>query len=203
MSEQPVKTYPTLGCCGIDCGLCPRYYTVGSSRCPGCCGPDFFTKHPSCSFITCCVKRKGLEACAQCDDFPCPKFDGWTEDREDVYDSFVTHRKAMPNLVLVQERGIEEFIRQQERRIELLKAMLLAFDDGRAKSFYCTVAALLPVADLEMSLDRARQQTGTVELGPDDMRTRAGVLRGLLDECATRRGIELRLRKKSKGQAGN
>jgi hypothetical protein len=27
-------THPTIGCCGIDCGLCPRYYTDGPSRCP-------------------------------------------------------------------------------------------------------------------------------------------------------------------------
>ena len=68
------KTYPTIGCCGLDCGLCPRFYTVGHSRCPGCAGPDFFNKHPSCSFITCCVKKKNLEVCAECSEFPCPKF---------------------------------------------------------------------------------------------------------------------------------
>jgi len=37
-------------------------------RCPGCCGPEFFNKHPSCSFITCCVKRNDLEVCAECDE---------------------------------------------------------------------------------------------------------------------------------------
>jgi hypothetical protein len=64
MSERPIKAYPTLGCCGLDCGLCSRYYTVGTSRCPGCCGPEFFDKMPSCAYITCCVKKKGLEVCA-------------------------------------------------------------------------------------------------------------------------------------------
>jgi len=24
--NRPVKTYPTIGACGLDCGLCPRYY---------------------------------------------------------------------------------------------------------------------------------------------------------------------------------
>ena len=77
MSERPVKAHPTLGCCGLDCGLCPRYYTVGASRCPGCCGPGFFEKHPSCGYITCCVKRKNLEVCSQCDEFPCSRFAPW------------------------------------------------------------------------------------------------------------------------------
>lgn len=38
------KKIYTLGCCGLDCGLCPRFYTEGSSRCPGCCGENFEKK---------------------------------------------------------------------------------------------------------------------------------------------------------------
>ena len=57
------KKYPTIGCCGIDCGLCPRYYTEGKSRCPGCFGPQFMDiMGQSCSFITCCVKNKNHKA---------------------------------------------------------------------------------------------------------------------------------------------
>jgi hypothetical protein len=73
-SKYLTKKYPTIGVCGLDCGLCPRYYTVGSSRCPGCGGPDFLNKHPSCSFITCCVKKKNHEVCAECSEFQCSKF---------------------------------------------------------------------------------------------------------------------------------
>src|SRR5512136_3302859 len=93
MKEHPVKTFPTIGCCGIDCGLCPRYYTTGSSRCPGCAGPDFFEKHPSCGHITCCVKTRKLEVCSQCDEFPCSRFESWADG-----DSFVTHQKTLFNL---------------------------------------------------------------------------------------------------------
>ncbi|TET26129.1 MAG: DUF3795 domain-containing protein, partial [Dehalococcoidia bacterium] len=55
MDKYPLKKYPIVGACGLNCGLCPRYYTQGTSRCPGCCGPDFWQKHPGCAFITCCV----------------------------------------------------------------------------------------------------------------------------------------------------
>ena len=34
-----------------------------------CAGPDFFNKHPSCSFITCYFKKKDLEVCAECFEF--------------------------------------------------------------------------------------------------------------------------------------
>ena len=101
-----VKTYPTIACCGIDCGLCPIHYTKGPSRCPGCCGPNFFHTHPSCSFITCCVKEKNLEVCAQCEEYPCPKFDS-----EGKFDSFVTHRKVFTNQKNIKEHSLEKFIK--------------------------------------------------------------------------------------------
>ena len=196
MNTYPVKAYPTIGCCGLDCGLCPRYYTTGSSRCPGCCGPDFFNKHPSCSFITCCVKKKNLEVCAECNEFPCSKFEGWTEGGEEVYDSFLTHRKAMPNLNFIKEHGLEQFARQQKKRMELLETMLQHFDEGRSKSFYCIATALLSTTDLETVLNEAGQETRAKKIGADDIKTKSRILRGLLSDLAVREGIELKLRKK-------
>ena len=197
MSERPVKTYPTIGCCGIDCGLCPRYYTVGSSKCPGCSGPDFFNKHPSCSYITCCVKKKNLEVCAQCDEFPCSKFDSWLVSGGE-YDSFVTHRKAHSNLVFIRKFGIEKFIEEQSKRIRLLEVMLENYDDGRSKSFYCIAAALLPTVDLERALKKAKQESVKEKIQPNDFKTEAKILRSFLEDSAVKNRIELRLRKKKK-----
>lgn len=39
-----MKKYETIGYCGIDCGLCPRYHTKGDSVCPGCGGLYFKEK---------------------------------------------------------------------------------------------------------------------------------------------------------------
>ncbi len=126
MKEHPVKTFPTIGCCGIDCGLCPRYHTAGSSRCPGCAGPDFFEKHPSCGYVTCCVKKKELEVCAQCDEFPCSKFESWLDNVEG-YDSFATHQKHSSKLEFIRTHGLERFLEQQTKRIGLLQTMLDEF----------------------------------------------------------------------------
>ncbi len=194
MGPHPIKTYPTLGCCGLDCGLCPRYYTIGSSRCPGCCGPDFFNKHPSCSFITCCVKKRNLEVCAECNEYPCSKFEGWTEDN--AYDSFLTHRKAMPNLNFIKERGIEEFIEQQKKRIELLEIMLKHFDEGRSKSFYCFAATLLPITDLDESLRNSEDKIKAEKIGAEDIKTKSKILKEFLNDFAARKGIDLKLRRK-------
>ena len=197
MGERPVKNYPTVGCCGLDCGLCPRYYTIGSSRCPGCCGPDFFNKHPSCSYITCCVKKKGLEVCAQCGEFPCSKFESCLENGGE-YDSFLTHKKAKPNLDFIRTYGLERFIGQQRKRVELLEKMLNHFDDGRSKSFYCIATTLLPIADLETSLEKTEQRLKADKIDLDDSRIKSKVLKDFLNESAARNEVELRLRKKGK-----
>lgn len=199
MGERPIKRYPTIGCCGLDCGLCPRYYTVGGSRCPGCCGPDFFNKHPSCSYITCCVKKKSLEVCAQCGEFPCSKFESWLVGGGE-YDSFLTHKKAHPNLSFILEHGIERFLEQQRERIRLLERMIKGFDDGRSKSFYCIAATLLPTQDLEMAMNRVEQKMREERIGEDDLKARSKALTEILKDLADRAGIELRLRKKAENK---
>jgi len=45
--KEKLKKFETIGCCGIDCGLCPRFHTTGTSACPGCGGLEFKEKHPS------------------------------------------------------------------------------------------------------------------------------------------------------------
>src|SRR3990170_2598077 len=195
MSETPVKNYPTIGCCGLDCGLCPRYYTVGSSRCPGCCGPDFFNKHPSCSYITCCVKKQGLEACGQCGEFPCSKFESWLETGGEC-DSFLTHKKAKHNLDFIRMHDLDKFIEQQRKRIEFLERMLKNFDDGRSRSFYCIATTLLPIADLEASLEKTEQRLKADKIILDDHRIKSKILKEFLNEFAARNEVELRLRKK-------
>ena len=196
MSEHPVKKYPTLGCCGLDCGLCPRYYTEGRSRCPGCCGPGFFDKHPSCGHITCCVKKKNLEVCAECNDFPCQKFDSWFGN--EAYDSFVTHKKTEPNLDFIRKHGVEKFIEQQKERIKFLKDMLEGFNEGRSQSFYCIAAALLSVDDVGKSIDSAKREVKTLDVRKDDVKSKAKILRKIIQDVADKKGIDLKLRKATK-----
>ena len=197
MKEHPVKAFPTIGCCGIDCGLCPRYYTAGSSRCPGCAGPNFHEKRPSCGYVTCCVKKRQLEVCAQCDEFPCSRFGFWL-DTVEGYDSFTTHKAMRPNLDFIGTHGLDRFLEQQTKRIGLLQTMLENFDDGKSKSFYCVAAALLPVTALEDSLHRVQRQIKEDKVKSADVKTKAGILRGLLDDCVAKTGVDLKLRQKPK-----
>ena len=189
------KKYPTIGCCGIDCGLCPRYYTEGKSRCPGCLGPKFLeVMGQTCSFISCCFKNKNLETCGECNDFPCQKFDSeWFG--KDSYDSFVTHKKAIPNLNLIKNKGFGEFIRQQEKRIKILKEMLKDFNDGRSKCFFCLSSALMPIYILEKSLINAKKKIVELKIKKDDIKIKAKILKDILKNAADKEGIKLKLQK--------
>jgi hypothetical protein len=170
MVNKSYKKYPTIGCCGIDCGLCPRYYTEGSSRCPGCFDQQFYNHHPTCSFITCCVKNNNLETCGNCDDFPCIKFDAWFG--ENAYDSFVTHKK-----------------------IALLKLMLSDFNDGSAKNYFCLAAALLSIKGLEKSIDNCIKEIELSKIENDDKRNKTRIIKKYLQKIAEEESVDLKLRK--------
>jgi len=184
-TNSALKKYPTIGVCGLDCGLCPRYYTIGTSKCPGCCGPDFFNKHPSCSFITCCVKKKNLEVCAECSDFPCSKFKSEEEYQQlKESSSYPSNKKIIPNLNFIKEYGIEKFVEQQKKRIKLLETMIENFNDGKSRSFYCRATALIDLISLKDSLDKAIQKIRSDNIKPDNTKVKAKILRDILNEIA-------------------
>jgi hypothetical protein len=179
-----IKNHPTIGCGGIGCGLCPRFYTDGKSGCPGCGGEDFEKKHPPCSFKTCCMKKHGLEACGFCADYPCNKYDN----REKIEkDSFVTHKHIFQNHETIKADGIDRFLSFQAERISILEAMLAGFDDGRSKSYFCLAAALLQIMQIRSSIDKAA--------GEKDKKSKAKALKSLLQEHADSSGIRLSLDK--------
>ncbi len=196
-AKHSLKKYPTIGVCGLDCGLCPRYYTKGTSRCPGCGGPDFLNKHPSCSFITCCVKKKNLEVCGQCSDFPCSKFKTEQEYQQmEESSSYPSNKIVLQNLGFIKEHGIKVFIDRQRKRIKLLERMIENFDDGRSRSFFCRAACLLDVTSLESSLNKASRKIKTVNIKTDDIKTKARILKEYLEKIASKKDVELVKKKK-------
>jgi len=141
------------------------------------------------------VKKKRFEVCAQCDEFPCSKFKSWLEN-EGEYDSFLTYKKARTNLDFIRTYGLEKFLEQQRRRIELLEKMLKNFDDGRSKSFYCIATTLLQITDLETSLGKTEQRLKAEKINLNDTRLKSKILKEFLNESAARNEVDLRLRKK-------
>jgi hypothetical protein len=181
-----LKKHETIAACGIDCGLCPRFYTKGNSACPGCGGLNFKEKHPSCGVLSCCAGKNRFETCAECIDFPCSRF----KTESAGCDSFVTHKKMLSNLEEIKTVGIERFVERQKVRIDILRALLTNFDDGRAKSFFCRTCALLPIDKLQEIHDELQKEVASVEL-----KERSKIARKLITEIADVLGIDLKLNK--------
>jgi len=185
--KYKLKKYETIGCCGIDCGLCPRFHTKGDSACPGCGGLNFNDKHPSCGFMTCCTIKNGLEVCSDCKDYPCKRFN---KEKEGL-DSFVTHRKVFVNLDYIKSNGIKQFIENQKTRTGILDDLLINFDDGRSKNFYCIGCTLLPIDKL---LEVNRFACG---LSTDiETREKSKLIKNFMTNIADSLNIDLKLNKK-------
>ena len=58
LTKYKQRKCPRFSACGLNCGLCHRYYTTGTSKCPDCLGADFLTKPPKCSVLSCSQNRE-------------------------------------------------------------------------------------------------------------------------------------------------
>lgn len=192
MNLKSSKDHPTIACCGIDCGLCPRYYTAGSSRCPGCFGANFFQVHPACGILTCCVKKHGFETCGECPDFPCEKLHGW-----DQGDSFVCHQVTLQNLRQIKQSGLKEFLEQQHERMAILSNLLKDYNDNRSKDFYCLATALLPVVVLQASMNKIEQKVQSLSSETLSKGQKATIAKEILQQSADTAKIPLKFNRKS------
>ena len=183
--EYKTRTYPQFAACGLNCGLCPRYYTSGPSRCPGCAGEGFSEVHPPCGVLSCC-QRKGLEYCFECDEFPCPKYDG-----VDLSDSFITHKNQFRDMSKAKQIGIEAYEAELNEKIALLEKLLEKYDDGRRKGFYCLAVNLLELSDIKAVMEQIENETTS----DDPIKEKAKTAARLLQTVADEQGISLKLRK--------
>ena len=186
--QYKTRKHPIFAACGLNCGLCPRYYTEGQSRCPGCAGEGFSEAHPSCGVLSCC-QRKGFEFCFQCDEYPCKKYDG-----TDLSDSFITSKNQFRDMDKAKQLGLESYIAELNEKISVLEFLLKNYDDGRRKSFFCLTVNLLELQDLKQIMRHL-----TVEIKTETpIKEKAASAVHLLEEISAKRGISLKLRKRAK-----
>lgn len=181
-------SYPEVGICGLSCRLCPMYHTEGKSRCGGC--KSEFRMAAGCPFITCAIKKKGIEFCWDCKNLEiCEK---WSKHREagKKHDSFKCYQKLENNIVYIQENGVNEFEMLQIRREKLLREMLQDFNEGRSKRFYCIAATVFEIEELQELLNVAIEQSNGL-----DLKGKSKVLHSILDLTAKKKNYLLKLRK--------
>ena len=194
MEKYPVKKYPIIGACGLDCGLCPRYHSGGAKPCPGCCGEGFWERHPSCPYITCCVKQRGLEACGECNELEfCPRVMRNVEAAKRA-DSFVSYRTLSGNLELIQKRGLKTAVKRLQEKVEFLRLLISDHDDGRSKGFYCLCVQLLPLDKLKTALAEANKQMTSKMTAKEKTK----LVREGFNGLAGKIGVEIKLRNEKK-----
>jgi len=180
--------YPVIGICGLSCRLCPFYNADTESRCLGCKSKNRIAV--GCPFITCAVKKKGIEFCWDCDEHKtCVK---WKKHRAagKRADSFKCYQTLEADIAFIRKNGVTEFAKQQKTREWLLREMLREFNEGRSKSYYCIAATVMEIAEVKGALAGAKR--GSRGLG---IKEKAGLLHSLLDGIAAKNKYHLKLRK--------
>lgn len=180
--------YREIGICGLSCRLCPRHHTIGESKCGGC--KSEYMLAVGCPFITCAVKRKGIEFCWSCEESKtCEKLRKQKEFGKQ-HDTFTCYQKLEDNIFFIQNKGIDEFEKEQKMKEELLKKMLLEFNEGRSKTYYCIAVTVLGIEELKEALNEAKKKTQGLEI-----KEKSRILHSMLDELAEKKHNCLKLRK--------
>lgn len=184
------RSYPEFALCGLNCGLCPRYHTKGSSRCPGCGGVRFSELHPTCPIITCSRRHGGVIYCHDCASYPCERYRTPVE-----YDSFISYVNRLSDQQRALERGMEDYRKELDEKIDLLDRLLTHYDDGRRKGFYCLAVNLFDLKTLHAIFDQVEHHES---VDPGTLHERANVMVKTMQDVAKERHIMLRLRTKRK-----
>jgi len=98
--------------CGLYCGVCIAYLV--SKSCHGCgctCGScAASTHHNECEIYKCCVREANLEACCECEDFPCSLLIRFCNDPV-----WRTHLVVIENLRRRRKTGADGWLEEQEQ----------------------------------------------------------------------------------------
>ena len=78
--------------------------------------------------------------------------------------------------------------------MDFLTGLLESHNDGRCKTFYCLAVQLLPLAELQSTVNRLSE---TLAATPE-VKVRASLLRRAFNKLASEKGLTLKLRRLDK-----
>ena len=185
MTEYSRKE-PYFSLCGLNCCLCPRFHTDGSSKCPGCGGPDFVKKHPTCSVVTCNKKHDSVEYCFECSEYPCQKYK-----EPSKVDSFISYKEVLNNFDAAQ-KDLSNYLKDLNKRYVYLSDLIKNYNDGKMKELYCIALNNLPLDEIEQIMKQIKANNEILKM---DRKERARSVGGIIKERAQALKIEISLRK--------
>jgi len=191
---ETIKEQHYIGCCGLYCGLCPRFTSSAPSHCVGC---HLGAQHNYCSVYRCCVTKHGYLTCAECDDYPCERLLRVLGVEEGL-DSFISHKPAIPNLDRIREAGLATYLQEQKERRLLVEHLVANYNEGRSMSFYCRACALMPPDLIRQAIDAVEDMLASSEIDGSNLKVKAKAMKSLVQDLAATAKIDLKLRKKKR-----
>lgn len=178
MNPSFERAEPRLALCGLICVLCPMYV---DHYCPGCGGG---LGNQVCNRARCSQKKTQVSYCFECEDYPCDYYQGFNQS-----DSFISHHNQHQILMRIESEGIETIIEEVLSKRRILDELLMNFNDGRHKRFYCLTVNLLSLEDLNEVMKSLSDRP------MDDVKIKAKSAKEMFLKKAEERGIQLVLRK--------
>ncbi len=172
-----------IGACGIYCGLCTKYQSKAKSKCVGC---KLGGQHSWCSIWNCCVKKNKFETCAECDEYPCERY----ERRLIKYPE--DWKIARENLERIKKDGINSWFKEQKRRQLLVEELLENYDEGRSMSFFCKICIRMPTNLINESIKETKIKIVTKKIGKTDIKAKAKILKSIVEDLASKSNIDLK-----------
>ena len=130
----------------------------------------------------CCVVKKGFETCIECAEYPCERYvrRKWGTDQ--------VSRVAQESLERIKRVGLEVWLEEQRERHLLVEELLANYNEGRSMSFYCLACTLIPVTLVKEALVEIK----AMPIDDSDIKAKARALRLIIQELASKSGIELK-----------
>lgn len=109
MNKIELNNQDLVAPCGLYCGECEAFQ---DERCGGCISrKGLCLKYTEiCKIYSCCVDKKSLRFCGDCELFPCERF-------ANFFGTPVWYDEVVSNLKTIKNEGVEKFLKEQVNRV--------------------------------------------------------------------------------------
>jgi len=134
--------------------------------------------------------KKGFTTCIECEQYPCERYTrrGWGGDQ--------WSQTAQDSLNSIKKNGMERWLKEQRERRLAVEELLETYNDGRSMSFYCSACIVMPISLINQAIDEMKQRLSDNHIDNSDVKAKAKALRAIIQELASKSGIDLKLRNK-------
>jgi len=94
--------------------------------------------------------------------------------------------------------GLGGWLKEQKKRRLILEEILNRYNEGRSMTLYCTAAALMSINSLREAITRTKEIIVERKVENSDLKTKAKILKSIIQDLASKANVDLKLRRKPK-----